>query len=116
MVFVSLALGSAALFDQPRPIDASFQPEGPARRLPVRILVESNWVPGDRTDKSGSDRGNPVSCAAHASGSGYHFQPNRIIRRMHEILLRPQIPFRRLNGCVPEEHLNLLQLAAACSA
>ena len=43
-------------------------------------------------------------------------EPNRIIRRVNEILLRPQISFRRLHGGVAEQYLDLLQLAASRTA
>jgi hypothetical protein len=37
----------------------------------------------------------------------------KIIYRMAEILFAAQIAFRRLDGCMPQQELNLLQLATA---
>jgi hypothetical protein len=37
----------------------------------------------------------------------------KIIYRMAEILFAAEIPFRRLHGCMPQQELNLLQLATA---
>jgi hypothetical protein len=37
----------------------------------------------------------------------------KIVHRMSEILFAAQIAFRRLDGCVPQQELNLLQLATA---
>ena len=39
-----------------------------------------------------------------------------IVHRMSEILFAAEIAFRRLNGCMPEQELNLLQLTAAIVA
>jgi hypothetical protein len=33
---------------------------------------------------------------------------------VHEILLCPEVRFGRLHPCVPQEHLDLLQLSAGC--
>ena len=41
-----------------------------------------------------------------------HSQLDAVVRRVYQVLFCPEIPFRRLNGCVPEEQLNLLQFAA----
>jgi hypothetical protein len=35
-----------------------------------------------------------------------------IIRRVHQILACSQVPFGRLNGGMPKQHLDLLQLPA----
>lgn len=45
-----------------------------------------------------------------------HSQLDRVVRRLNQILFRAKIPFRRLNGRVPEEQLNLLKLAATGTA
>ena len=37
----------------------------------------------------------------------------KIVYRMSEILLAAEMPFRRLDGCMPQQELNLLQLATA---
>jgi len=37
----------------------------------------------------------------------------KIVHRMPEILFAAEIAFRRLDGCMPQQELNLLQLAAA---
>ena len=37
----------------------------------------------------------------------------KIIHRMSEILFAAQIPFRCLDGCMPQQELNLLQLSSA---
>src|ERR1039458_144035 len=37
----------------------------------------------------------------------------QIVYRMSEILLAAEIAFRRLDGCMPQQELNLLQLATA---
>ena len=39
-------------------------------------------------------------------------QLDPVVRRVYQVLFCPKIPFRRLNGRVPEEQLNLLQFAA----
>ena len=41
---------------------------------------------------------------------GLHRDPqlDAVVRRVHQVLFCPEIPFRRLNGRVPEEQLNLL--------
>src|ERR1017187_6715733 len=39
-----------------------------------------------------------------------------VVWRVHEILLRTQVPFRRLNGGMPQQQLNLLQFAASRTA
>jgi len=39
-----------------------------------------------------------------------------VVYRMSEILFAPQIAFRRLDGCMPEQELDLLQLATAAVA
>jgi hypothetical protein len=38
-------------------------------------------------------------------------QLNPIVRRVYQILLRPEVPFGRLNGGVAQQQLDLLQLA-----
>src|ERR1017187_9906981 len=45
---------------------------------------------------------------------GLHRDPqlDAVVRRVHQVLFCPEIPFRRLNGRVPEEQLNLLQFTA----
>jgi hypothetical protein len=45
-----------------------------------------------------------------------HSEPDRIIRSMHEILLRAEVSLGRLDGSVPKEHLDLLKLAAGRAA
>jgi hypothetical protein len=40
----------------------------------------------------------------------------KIIDRMSEILFAAEIAFRRLNGCMPQQELNLLQLTTAAVA
>ena len=40
----------------------------------------------------------------------------KIVHRVSEILLTTEITFRRLDGCMPQQELNLLQLAAAAVA
>jgi len=37
----------------------------------------------------------------------------KIFHKMPEILFAAEIAFRRLDGCMPQQELNLLQLAAA---
>src|SRR5450755_5044737 len=37
----------------------------------------------------------------------------KIVHRMSEILFAAQIAFRRLDGCMPQQELNLLQLSTA---
>ena len=37
----------------------------------------------------------------------------KIVDRVSEILFAAEIAFRRLNGCMPQQELNLLQLAPA---
>ena len=39
-----------------------------------------------------------------------------IIHRMSEVLFAPEITFGGLNGCMPQQELNLLKLAAAVVA
>jgi hypothetical protein len=43
-------------------------------------------------------------------------QVKKIVHRMSEILLAAEIPFRRLDGCMAEQKLNLLKLTAAAVA
>ena len=45
-----------------------------------------------------------------------HSQLDCIVRGVHKILLRAEIPFRRLNGSVAQQQLDLLKLAAAGAA
>jgi hypothetical protein len=45
-----------------------------------------------------------------------HSQFDPVIRSVDQILLRPEVPLGRLDGCVPEEQLNLLQFAARRAA
>src|SRR5713226_10100791 len=40
----------------------------------------------------------------------------KIVYRMSEILFATEIPFRRLDGCMPQQELNLLQFATAAVA
>jgi hypothetical protein len=40
----------------------------------------------------------------------------KIVHRMSEILLATEIAFRRLDGCMPQQELNLLKLATAAVA
>jgi hypothetical protein len=42
-----------------------------------------------------------------------HSEVEKVIYRMSEILFATEIAFRRLDGCMPQQELNLLQLAAA---
>src|ERR1035437_4457686 len=39
-------------------------------------------------------------------------QLDPVVRRVYQVLFCPKIPFRRLNGRVPEEQLDLLQFPA----
>src|ERR1700676_3139858 len=45
-----------------------------------------------------------------------HSQPDRIIRRVHQILPRAQITLGSLDRCVAEQQLDLLKLATGCAA
>ena len=40
----------------------------------------------------------------------------KVVHRMSEILFAAEIAFRRLDGCMPQQELNLLQLATAAVA
>src|ERR1035441_959766 len=42
----------------------------------------------------------------------HHPQLDPVVRRVNQVLLCPEVPFRRLNGRVPEEQLDLLQFTA----
>src|ERR1035437_9052493 len=42
----------------------------------------------------------------------HHPQFDPVVRRVNQDLLCPEVPFRRLNGRVPEEQLDLLQFTA----
>src|ERR1017187_5452682 len=54
-----------------------------------------------------------VASGARDPASGLHRDPqlDAVVRRVYQVLFCPEIPFRRLNGRVPEEQLNLLQFA-----
>ena len=41
---------------------------------------------------------------------------DRVVRRVHQILLGTEIPFRRLHGSMAKKHLNLLKFAATGAA
>ena len=43
-------------------------------------------------------------------------QFNPIVRRMHEVLLRAEVPFGRLDGGMPQQQLDLLQFPACGAA
>jgi hypothetical protein len=47
-----------------------------------------------------------------ARGLHRHPQLNAVVRRVYQVLFCPKIPFRRLNGRVPEKQLDLLQFPA----
>jgi hypothetical protein len=58
-----------------------------------------------------------------SAGFGFYFlrlyirtEVKKIVHRVTEILFAAEIAFRRLNGCMPQQELNLLQLASACVA
>ena len=51
---------------------------------------------------------------SHSLNSDSQLDP--IVWRVHEILLGTQIPFRRLNGSMPQQQLNLLKLATRRAA
>jgi hypothetical protein len=42
-----------------------------------------------------------------------HSEVKKIVHRVSEVLLAAEIAFRRLHGCMPQQELNLLQLAPA---
>ena len=41
---------------------------------------------------------------------------DRVVRRVHQILLGPEIPLRRLHGCVTQQQLDLFKFAATGAA
>jgi hypothetical protein len=51
-----------------------------------------------------------------ARGLHRHPQLNAVVRRVYQVLFCPKIPFRRLNGRVPEKQLDLLQFPARSPA
>jgi pimeloyl-ACP methyl ester carboxylesterase len=62
----------------------------------------------------------PARCGATHKSSGAPLygqrQLDRVIGRMYQILLRSEVPLRRLDRRVSEEHLNLLQFAPGRAA
>jgi hypothetical protein len=45
-----------------------------------------------------------------------HAQLDPVVRRMNQILLGPEVSLGGLDGCVPEQQLNMLQLATRRAA
>src|ERR1051325_11390131 len=65
-------------------------------------------VSGGGTEPGGS----PCGCRP-GSGISLHLQMQVVARRVRQILLHSEIPFRRLNRRVAERELDLIQLGAA---
>lgn len=56
------------------------------------------------------------SVGADDKGLYGHSQFDPVVRRVNQILLGTQVPFRRLNGSMPQQQLNLLKLATRRAA
>jgi len=60
-----------------------------------------------------------LRCNAFGSRNGrgsLEFELDGVVRRIHEILFRPQVALRRLHRRVPQKQLDLFQLPAGCAA
>ena len=86
-------------------------PEGPGWELYEGVLSQRTWL--NVRQWGGSEPAKPKSLDELLNR---HSQLDPVIRCMHQILLGPQISFRGLDGNVTKKELDLLQLAARCSA
>src|SRR5712692_9804760 len=89
-----------------------------------KAQIRSSWQDSNRarlTDNNGTRVvGLVIPSLSRQKQSGAslnsHSQLYPIVRRMHQILLRSQVPLSRLDGSVPEKQLDLLKLAAGSPA
>jgi hypothetical protein len=69
-----------------------------------------------REFNSASARSRPHCLLREAPKSDRHPQLDPIVGRMHQILLRSQVPLGGLHGGMAQEQLDLLKFGSGCSA